>query len=566
VVLTTGGALAQRVEAAASATVTVSSYFYNPSVVGQSPVILDVVVQPNADGPPPTGTVTIYNDGNPVEQGTITYNFAENTSSYSVDIAGDIGLGDNYMTATYYGDTAYPVTGSNTDDQVVNQDSTTTTVSSSPNPSVAGQPVTFSSATTVVSPGAATPTGRVSFYIDNYSDPAWRPALDSSGHARLTVSDLTTGTHQVAAFYNGDQYCAGSFSASVNQSVTQAVPPVVASVTPRAGPVAGGTTLTISGSHFTSPATVRVGGVAATSVVVVSPTRISAKAPGHPSGTVDVQVTTAGGPSHLSSVDWFVYGAPTVTSLSPRSGSSAGGTAVTITGTGFANGETVRFGSAAATTVTVVSSRQLRVVAPATAAGTTVDVTVADAVGTSATNAADTYTYHTPPQVTAVSPRAGVVTGGTAITITGTNFTSPATVSIGGGAATSVVVVSATQITARSPAHPAGIVDVQVTTAGGPSSLSSADRYMYGPPAVTGLSVHSGPHTGGTVVTVTGTGFMAGDGVRFGGVAGTSVTIISPTQLTVTAPPGTAGATVDVTVTNPAGTSATSTADFFTYS
>jgi len=67
------------------------------------------------------------------------------------------------------------------------------------------------------------------------------------------------------------------------------------------------------------------------------------------------------------------------------------------------------------------------------------------------------------PTVTAISPTSGSTSGGTSVTITGTNFGSGATVSIGGTAATSVTVVSSTSITATTPAHTAGTVDVVVT-------------------------------------------------------------------------------------------------------
>ena len=67
------------------------------------------------------------------------------------------------------------------------------------------------------------------------------------------------------------------------------------------------------------------------------------------------------------------------------------------------------------------------------------------------------------PTVTAISPTSGSTSGGTSVTITGTNFASGATVSIGGTAATSVTVVSSTSITATTPAHTAGTVDVVVT-------------------------------------------------------------------------------------------------------
>jgi hypothetical protein len=87
-----------------------------------------------------------------------------------------------------------------------------------------------------------------------------------------------------------------------------------------------------------------------------------------------------------------------------------------------------------------------------------------------------------PPTVTRVSPKSGPATGGTAVTITGTNFSTPATVEFGGTSATEVTVNSATSITAVSPAGAVGPVDVVVTTAAGTSATSAKDHFKYKKP------------------------------------------------------------------------------------
>jgi len=102
----------------------------------------------------------------------------------------------------------------------------------------------------------------------------------------------------------------------------------------------------------------------------------------------------------------------------------------------------------------------------------------------------------------------------------------------------------------------------------GPFSLAAACYGTYPScpaPTVTSVSPNQGPIAGGTTVTVTGTGFgNIPTTVKFGATPGTSVTVISDTQLTVVSPAGTAGP-VDVTVTTASGTSATSVNDRFTY-
>jgi hypothetical protein len=86
------------------------------------------------------------------------------------------------------------------------------------------------------------------------------------------------------------------------------------------------------------------------------------------------------------------------------------------------------------------------------------------------------------PTVTGVGPGGGSITGGTTVNITGTYFTEAYAVTFGGTPATSFHVLSDTSITAVAPAHGAGTVDIQVSTPGGSSSITSADRDTYTSP------------------------------------------------------------------------------------
>ena len=168
-----------------------------------------------------------------------------------------------------------------------------------------------------------------------------------------------------------------------------------------------------------------------------------------------------------------------------------------------------------------------------------------------------------PPTVTNVNPNTGPTSGGTSVTITGTNFFGATAVRFGSNAAGSFTVNSATQITATSPAG-IGTVDVTVTTAGGTSAISSADQFTYAAaPTVTNVNPNTGPTSGGTSVTITGTNFSGATAVRFGSNAAGSFTVNSATQITATSPAGIG--TVDVTVTTAGGTSAISSGDRFTY-
>jgi hypothetical protein len=252
-----------------------------------------------------------------------------------------------------------------------------------------------------------------------------------------------------------------------------------------------------------------------------------------------------------------------VTSISPTSGPLAGATSVTITGTNLTGATAVTFGATAATSFTVNSATSITATSPA---GTgTVDIRVTTVGGTSATSASDQFTYIAQPAVTSISPTSGPVAGGTSVIITGTNFTGATAVKFGATAATSFTVNSATSITATSPTGTA-TVDVKITTIGGTSATSVADQFTYVIPIPTVSSINpaSGPTTGGTAVTITGSNFIGTTSVKFGSTNATSFTVISATQISTIAPPGSLGA-VDVTVRTPSGTSPVSAADQYSY-
>ena len=245
--------------------------------------------------------------------------------------------------------------------------------------------------------------------------------------------------------------------------------------------------------------------------------------------------------------------APTVSAINPTSGTANGGTAVTITGTGFLAGATVQLGGTSATGVTVVNSTSITATTPAHSAGA-VSVVVTNTDAQSGTlNNGYTYTAVNPaPTVSAISPTSGTANGGTVVTITGTGFLAGATVKLGGTSATGVTVVNSTSITATTAAHAAGAVSVVVTNTDAQSgTLNNGYTYTGSNPAptVTAINPTSGTSGGGTPVTITGTGFLAGATVTFGGTAATGVTVVSSTSITATTPAHAAGA-VNVVVTN----------------
>ncbi len=372
----------------------------------------------------------------------------------------------------------------------------------------------------------------------------------NSSTSITATSPAGTGTVDVTVT-NGN----GTSATSVDDLFTYGTP-TITSVTPDHG--SGGSFVTVDGTNFVPGSTVKFGAASGTSVVVLSPTQLTVTAPTG-SGTVDVTVNNGNGISPISESDQFTYNTPTVTSISPNHGES--GTSVTVTGTNFVLGTTVKFGTVSGASVVVISSTQLSVTAPAGLG--TVNVTVNNGNGTSPTSLSDLFAYAAP-TVTSVTPNHGGPSGGTIVTITGTNFLPGVIVDFGSVPGTSVVVDSPTKLTVVSPPG-SGTVNVTVVNGIGRSASSVNDLFAFGPPAVTALTPSVGPSAGGTTVVITGTGFLPGATVSFGTTPATSVTFNSGASLTVLSPAGRFG-TVDVTVTTAAGTSVTSSADVYTYS
>ena len=168
---------------------------------------------------------------------------------------------------------------------------------------------------------------------------------------------------------------------------------------------------------------------------------------------------------------------------------------MTITGMNLAGASAVDFGSVQVTSFASDTSDEITLLSPAGSG--TVDVTVVTVAtpnGTSATSAADQFSYvaaPAPPSVTAITPATGLTTGGTTVTITGTNLGSASAVDFGSLQLSTFLSDTANEITLLSPAG-SGTVDVIVITANGTSTTSSADQFHYvaapPPPSVTGIA------------------------------------------------------------------------------
>jgi hypothetical protein len=324
-------------------------------------------------------------------------------------------------------------------------------------PSAGGTSVTitgtnFSGASAVTFGG----TAAASFTVNSATQISATPPAHAAG--AVTVAVTTAGG-------TGSQANAYTYVAA----------PTVGGVAPTQGSPGGGTSVTITGTNLSGASAVTFGGAAATTFTVNSATQITATTPAHVAGVVTVAVTTAGGSGSQANAYTYV-GAPTVGSVAPLQGPTAGGNSVTITGTNFGGTSAVTFGGAAAASFTVNSATQIIATTPAHAAGA---VTVAVTADGGSGNKADAYTYVAAPTVGAVAPNQGLTGGGTPVTIDGTHFSGATAVTFGVVAATSFAVVGDGRISAVAPAQAAGTIDVTVTTPGGTSVTGSADRYTY---------------------------------------------------------------------------------------
>jgi phospholipase C len=326
------------------------------------------------------------------------------------------------------------------------------------------------------------------------------------------------------------------------------------------GPPDACTAVTVRGYGFTGATAVRFGGVQATTTIPISDTAIEAVSPPG-AGTVDVTVVTPRGATPATPQDQYTYTPqrPHVVVVKPTGGTTAGGTAVQINGSGFAGATAVYFGSAPAAQFQVTSNGSIAAVSPPGSG--TVDVTVTGPRGTSLKSGKFTYGA-TVPSLLSIAPTSGSGTGGTKVTIAGSGFSNAQRVLFGGSEAQQVKIISDSEIQAVAPPG-SGTADVQVTNKVGESPQVSSDTFTWGgPPTVSSVTPSSGASGGGTVVTLTGSGFSRASEVLIGGVDAT-FTVLSDKHISAVTPGG--SGLVDVTVVTPSGISFGSAFNLFRY-
>lgn len=345
-------------------------------------------------------------------------------------------------------------------------------------------------------------------------------------------NDINSGQPTTATLPNGFTYVRDATDNFFLQTVD-----------PNAGDAAGGESVDIVGGGFMAPVRVTFGALPAT-IQNITPTRITVLTPplDIPIGSSQtVNVTVENSVNSVNSAtetlnNAFTYRGggvnpvPAILSVVPNSGPNEGGTVVTIRGTGFKAPVQVLFGqgtnvadfSGVEASVESVSSTEIRVRSPAATGfgqanqNQTVNILVRNLdFGTSdvATNA---FTYGVAVIITSVGPSFGPYFGGTNVTLFGQGFDEPVAVVLA-GFAQNVISVTGTEIIART----IGITTDSCADVSGPVSVTNVETgdsadggtWTYEvtdyTPRIAGLSPTSGPQTGGTVVTLTGSNFIA---------------------------------------------------------
>ena len=381
--------------------------------------------------------------------------------------------------------------------------------------------------------------------------------LDVAGGIRLSsFTACASDTAGTLRWYDGHiSVCNG---AAWRQLDNQA-PPTITSISPDNGPVSGGTAFTLTGTGFVPGPELIIGGITATNIALVSVTQITATAPA--SGTAGSKAVKLTNPDGQNITSAFTYNPlPTISPVSPNNGRLSGGNTITITGSQFVNGATIKIDNIAAET-TFISAAELRAITPAGSSTGAKDVLVTNP-DSGFVSLPGGFTYNPVPTITGVSPASGPQ--GTVVTINGSNFGAGAGVSatIGGTAATAVTWLSATQIRVTAPADTvSGAKAVTVTTSDtGYGELAAG--YTYTVYAAGGTETASGsyrihtftgsgsfiPATGGSVEYLViagggGGGAQVGGGGGAGGFKTGTLTVTGGTSISVTVGAGGAGTT-----------------------
>ena len=352
--------------------------------------------------------------------------------------------------------------------------------------------------------------------------------------ASFTVNSDTQITATVPpAATTGKVTVSTSTGSGLSASAFTVIPkPTVSTFLPTSGNV--GAPVTINGSKFTGATAVKFNGVSATPFTIATDGKITTTVPTGAT-TGQISVTTPGG-TGTSAASFTVFQGSVISSFTPASSADNG--SVTVFGTGFSGTTSVKLNTTTAT-FTGLTDTQLTLKVPATLPAGSYTINVTNPVGTDRRRRSCPSGRSLLPTVTSIAPETGPANAQfqQAVVITGTGFTSVTGVSFGTKAATSVNIVSDTEIDVLAPV---GATSGQISVTNPKGTVKSADPFVVQqPPTILGISPTSGRPTV-TSVTITGAN-LTGSGalsVLFNGTPATSISLQTPTKIIATVPAG----------------------------
>ncbi|MFT7622775.1 MAG: hypothetical protein ACI9WU_001950 [Myxococcota bacterium] len=334
----------------------------------------------------------------------------------------------------------------------------------------------------------------------------------------------------------------------------------IESIEPGVGRAKGADVITVLGNGFVDGQTAVFFGVsAAIDVFVINATRLTATTPPGNPGLVDVTVSIPSLETTARLEGAYRYQSDMlIVSLEPSAGNISGGEPVTISGSGFSQGQaTVLFGDRKAIDVQVLDDATIHATTPQGTAVGLVDVHVSTDQGL--TKLDKGFAYYETPSITAIMPAAGPVEGATEVTLIGRGFDADTVVRFGEGESPKITFVSDTELTAITPPGTDGTVSVTVETQYGFGGLPDGFTYLDAEPvagvAIVSVQPAKGTIGGGNQVYVTAYGLTddTDTTVLIGGSVATLVLVDSKLLTAVVEAPAGSVGIVDVTVSSSEG-------------
>ena len=361
-------------------------------------------------------------------------------------------------------------------------------------------------------------------------------------------------------------------ASSLNAAYEYINPPTVSSISPAFGDVAGGTTVTVTGSDFyvAGGITATIDGVACGSISNLTDTSFECVTGAHAADTaLTITVTNLEDGQQGSGGSFDYKGPPTVTSLQVSGGGTTinggninGGNTVRFIGTDFETGMTGTVGSATCTPLTVVDGNNAECSIPAASySADTVDITVTN-LDTQTSTATDLYTFREPPIYTSIDVAFAPVSGGTTVTITGDYFLSNIDVAIDNTPCNSVNFIDAQTVECVTPAHALeASLNIDIKNIDDDQSVTASGVFSYvDVPVITSFTPTTIWEAGSQSLTITGTNLLAGASVTIDNNPCTVTSQTAPTDIICDTPAG--SGTVTVVVTNADGQTGSTNIDY----